>query len=92
MADLPIPKRYEVQPNVEVLRLHCDQQIAEKETRIKRLEADAEEIMRASIARIKADIIMLKREVAKLYEKKEDLERYGKDDVIDLKQLEQKPK
>jgi len=90
MSDLPIPKRYTVEPNVEVRRLWVDQQIAEKETRIKRLEADAEEIMRASIARIKADIIMLKREVAKLYELKDDYQKYNADEVIDLKAIEHK--
>ena len=92
MADLPIPRRYAVEPNVEVRRLWVDQQIAEKETRVKRLEADAEEIMRAQISRIKADIIMLKREVGKLYELKDDLQKFGAEEVIDLKQLEDKTK
>jgi hypothetical protein len=90
MADLPVPKHYEVKPNVEVRKLWVDQQIAEKETRVKRLEADAEEIMRAQIARIKADIIMLKREVANLYSLKDQLEQYNNNDVIDVKQLENK--
>jgi len=90
MADLPIPNRYTVEPNVEVRRLWVDQQIAEKEMRVKRLEADAEEIMRAQISRIKADIIMLKREVAKLYELKDDLQEYGSNEIIDMKQLENK--
>lgn len=90
MADLPVVKHYEVKPNVEVQKLWTEQQIAEKETRIKRLEADAEEIMRAQIARIKADIIMLKREVAALYERKDQLEKYGNNDVIDIKQISSK--
>ena len=92
MADLPVPKSYAVEPNVEVRKLWVDQQIAEKETRVKRLEADAEEIMRAQIARIKADILMLKREVGKLYELKDDLGRFGNEEVIDAKQLEDKRK
>lgn len=90
MADLPVPKHYEVKPNVEVQTLWVEQQIAEKETRIKRLEADAEEIMRAQIARIKADIIMLKREVARLYDLKDQLQNYGKEEVIDIKKIENK--
>ena len=92
MADLPVPKRYDVQPNVEVRKLWVDQQIAEKETRVKRLEADAEEIMRAQISRIKADIIMLKREVGKLYELKDDLSKFGDQEIIDMKQLEDRTK
>lgn len=90
MADLPILKHYTVAPNVEVQRLWVDQQIAEKETRVKRLEADAEEIMRAQISRIKADILMLKRETAKLYELKDDLQRFGSQDIVDIKKLEDK--
>lgn len=90
MADLPVIVNYEVKPNVEVLRLWTDQQIAEKETRIKRLEADMEEILRAHTAKIQANIIMLKREVAALYDKKDRLEAYQKQDVIEVKQIEQK--
>ena len=90
MADIQTNKHYDVKPNVEVRKLWTDQQIAEKEMRIKRLEADAEEIIRGSVARIKADIIMLKREVAGLYNLKDDLEKFRNDEVIDLKQLEDK--
>lgn len=87
MADLPVLKQYDVQPNVEVRKLWVDQQIAEKETRIKRLEADAEEIIRAQVSRIKADIIMLKREIARLYDMKDQLEQFKNEDVIDVKRL-----
>jgi len=90
MADLPVPKNYAVEPNVEVRKLWVDQQIAEKEMRIKRLEADAEEIVRGQVARIKADMLMLKREVGKLYELKDDLGRFGDHEVINAKQLEDK--
>jgi hypothetical protein len=90
MADLPVVKHYSVKPNVEVQILWTDQQIAEKETRVKRLEADAEEIMRAQISRIKADIIMLKREIAALYDRKDKLQTYGNQEVIDLKLIENK--
>ena len=89
MADLRVIKHYDVKPNVEVQRLWTQQQIAEKEARIKRLEADAEEILRGQIARIQADIIMLKRETASLYQRMDELEKFGKDEVIDIKQLEQ---
>ena len=92
MADLSVLKQYNdgVQPNVEVMRLWLDQQIAEKEMRIKRLEADAEEILRAHTARIKADIIMLKREIGRLYDRKDQLEQYGNEEVIDIKRIENK--
>jgi len=92
MADLGMIVTYvdDVKPNVEVLRLWTDQQIAEKEMRVKRLEADMEEILRAHTAKIQAAIIMLKREVAALYGKKDKLEQYNKGDVIEVKMIEQK--
>ena len=90
MADLRVVKHYDVQPNVEVQRLWTQQQIAEKEARIKRLEADAEEILRGQIARIQADIIMLKREAASLYQRMDELEKFGKEEVIDVQMLEHK--
>ena len=97
MADLGVQKNYDVKPNIEVRKLWVDQQIAEKECMVKRLEADAEEIMRGQISRIKADIIMKKREVAKLFELKDDLEKFRNDEVIDIengciKQLTDKTK
>jgi len=90
MADIGVNKHYDVRPSVEVQRLWLDQQIAEKEMRIKRLECDAEEIIRAQISRIKADSLMLKREVARLYDVKEQLDQFGKEDIIDMKQIEAK--
>ena len=84
MADIQTNKNYDVKANVEVRKLWADQQIAEKECMIKRLEADAEEIVRGQISRIKADILMKKREVAKLYELKDDLDKFRNDEVIDI--------
>lgn len=90
MADIGVVTHYEVKPNVDVHKLWCQQQIAEKETRIKRLEADIEEIVRAKTAQIQAQIIMLKRETAALYERKDKLDSFSNSEVIDIKMIEKK--
>jgi len=90
MSDLPVQRYYEIEPNVQVRKLWCEQQIAEKECAIKRLEADAEEIMRGRLKKIQADIIMMKRKVAQLYQDRDKLDGFNNEDVIDIKQLENK--
>jgi len=88
MADLPgYIKHYTVQPNIEIRKLWADQQICEKECRIKRLETDAEELIRGRLKIIQADVLMLKREVAKLYELRDTLDKYNNDQIIDVKQI-----
>ena len=62
----------------------AEQQIAELECRIKRLEADAEEIVRGKLKNIEAEIIMLKRKVALLYQKSDQLDQFGLEDVVDV--------
>jgi len=86
-----------VQPtaNVKVHRLWTEQQIAEVETRIKRLEIDAEEILRGRLKGIEAEILMLKRKAAMLYAKSDNLDKFGVEDIVDVegitvKQLENK--
>ena len=90
MADIAVNTHYEVEPNVEVQRLWLKQQIAEKEIRVKRLECDAEEILRSQIHRIEAQVIMLKREISRLYDLQDKLDQFGKDEVVDIKRIEAK--
>jgi hypothetical protein len=90
MADTPIVRINEVEPNVQVRKLWCEQQIAEKECAVKRLEADAEEILRGRIKKIQADILMTKRKIAELYKQRDSLDGFHNEDVIDVNLLELK--
>ena len=95
MADLGIQGGCNPVANVKVHRLWTEQQIAEVETRIKRLEIDAEEILRGRLKGIEAEILMLKRKAAMLYNKADNLEKFGMEDVVDIdginvKQIENK--
>jgi len=90
MGDLKVVKHFEVQPNVAVQKLWCEQQIAEKEARVKRLEIDAEEIIRGRLKGLQADVLMLKREIAALYDKADRLEQYNAEDVVDIQKITHK--
>ena len=82
MPDLRGPGDVTPEPNVKVQVLWTDQQIAETETKIKHLEADAEGIVRGKLKAIEAEIIMLKRKAMKLYEKRDNLEKFGSEEVV----------
>ena len=90
MGDLKVIKHFEVQPNIAVHKLWCEQQIAEKEARVKRLEVDAEEIIKGRLKGMQADILMLKREIAALYDKADRLEQYNVEDVVDIQKITHK--
>jgi len=67
MADIGVPKeQFLVSPNADVEKLWIKSAIAEKEVRVKRLEADKEEIVKSRVLRIEATILMLKREIVEL--------------------------
>jgi len=84
MADLPVPGSIQAQPNVKVHKLWTEQQIAEIECRIKRLEIDAEELIKGRLKNIEAEIEMLKRKLVLLYQKNDQLEKFGLEEVIDV--------
>jgi len=86
-----------VQPvaNVKVHRLWTEQQIAECEMKIKGLENQAEGIIRGQLKGIEASILMEKRKAVLLYNKLDNLEKFGTEDVVNIegttvKQLENK--
>lgn len=85
MADIGISGGVNPEPNVKVHKLWTEQQIAETEAKIKRLEADAEEIIKGRLKRLEAEVIMLKRKAALLYDKFDNLEKFGNEEVIDVK-------
>lgn len=84
MADLGVSGGINPEPNVKVHKLWTEQQIAETECKIKRLEADAEEIFKGKLKRIEAEIIMLKRKAVMLYNKFDNLEKFGNEEVINV--------
>ena len=86
--DLGIPGGINPAPNVKVHKLWTEQQIAETEMKIKRLECDAEEILRGRLKNIEAEIIMLKRKVAMLYNKYDQLEQFGNEELIEVRGIE----
>ena len=84
MADIGVSGGVNPEPNVKVHKLWTEQQIAETEAKIKRLEADAEEIFKGKLKRIEAEVIMLKRKAGMLYDKLDKLEKFGNEDLIDV--------
>ena len=83
--DTPVPGSIRPEANVRVHKLWTEQQIAETEARIKRLEADAEELVKGRLKTLEAEVIMLKRKAAMLYDKYDKLEAFGNEEVIDVR-------
>ncbi len=86
MSDLPVLRtRNDLTiPTIRVEKLLLQQQIAEKEARVKRLGADAYEILNGRLKGLEADIIMGERDVAKLKEDLDNLEKHGDADVVNV--------
>ena len=67
MSDLQVSKeQFLVTPNADVEKLWLQSAIAEKEVRVKRLEADKEVIIKSQVLKIEATILMVKREIVQL--------------------------
>jgi len=67
MGDLQVSKeQFLVTPNADVEKLWLKSAIAEKEVRVKRLEADKEVIIKSQVLKIEATILMVKREIVQL--------------------------
>jgi len=84
MADLGINGGVTPVANVKVHRLWTEQQIAECEVAIKRLEVNAEEIIKGKLKGIEASILMHKRKAVMLYAKLDNLEKFGTEDVVNI--------
>jgi hypothetical protein len=75
MADVPVPREhFIVSPNADVEKLWLKSAIAEKEARVKRLEADKEEIVKSQVLKLEALMLMLKREIVELNNKLNQME------------------
>ena len=84
MPDINSSGGVKPEPNVKVRKLWTEQQIAETECKIKRLEADAEEIIRGRLKSIEAEVLMLKRKAVMLYETLDNLEKFGSEEVVEI--------
>lgn len=84
MGDLPVPGSITPPPNVKIHKLWCEGQIAELECAIKRLEADAEEIVRAQLKKIEADVEGKKRKIVALRARLDQLETFGLQEVVEV--------
>ena len=84
MADLPIPGSITPKPNVQMHRLWTMQQIAELECKVKHLEANREELVKARLPAIEAEIIGCKRKVAALMQRADQLDTFGLEEIIDV--------
>jgi len=85
MADTGVPSQDLAKPTVQVQRLWFDDQIAEKRYQLSRVKADVERFVQGTIKKMEADVIMLDREIAELMRKKDELEKFGSQEVIELK-------
>ena len=88
MSDYPLAQiKVEIKDTVEERRLEYDEQLAEKEYQLERLESELKRFINGQIKKIERDRIRLRREIAELTRQKEMLDRYGKQDVIDITTL-----
>ena len=69
---------------VEIERLYIEDQIAEKKHRSAVLKADGERIITGQLKKLEADIKVLDREVRVLEARKETLDQFGAQKVIEL--------
>ena len=84
MADLPVPGSLNPDPNAKMHKLWTESQIAELETKNKRLEADAEEIIKSNLKKIEAEIIGNKRKIVALMQRADNIEKFGLDEVVEI--------
>ena len=84
MSDNPIVavrEQFLVTPNADVEKLWLKSAIADKECRLKRLEADKEQIIKSQVLKIEATILMVKREIVTL---SNELTKHEPKDTIDV--------
>ena len=86
MADLPVLRTRNdlTKPTIKVEKLLLEQQIAEKEARVKRLKADAYEILNGRLKGIEVDVIMGERDISKLKQDLDKLEKHGDADIVNV--------
>jgi len=85
MSDYPlVMKSVKMEPTVEEHRLEYDEQLAEKEYQLERLDSELKRFINGQIKKIERDKIRLKREIAELQRQKETLDKFGKQEIIDI--------
>jgi len=73
-----------IKTTVQEHRLEFDEELAEKEYQLTRLEAEYRRFIDGSVKKIERDKIRLKREIAELKRRKESLAHYKEQDIIDI--------
>ena len=76
-----------IEPTVEEHRLTYDEQVAEKEYQLERLESELKRFINGHIKKIEKDKIRLKREIAELIRQRDLLDKFGKQEIIDVKNI-----
>lgn len=90
MGDAQEPVTDLAKPTVEVHKLWVDEQIAEKKYQLARLKADYDKYVQGTMKKMEADRIMLERDIAALIIKKDRLDKFGSQEVIDIKTINAK--
>lgn len=70
MADLPVARRFNVQPPEKVLRLHQEIKIQEAKSRVSRLKQDIEDLQNGRLKELQSELAMWELE---LKERQENL-------------------
>ena len=85
MSDYPLATTdLRINPTVEEHRLEYDEQLAEKEYQLERLDSELKRFINGHIKKIERDKIRLKREIAELIRRKDQLDQFGKQEIIDI--------
>ena len=85
MSDYPlVPMDIKLKDTVEEKRLDYDVDLAEKEYQLERLDSDLKRFINGQIKKIERDRIRLRREIAELVRQKEMLDKFGKQEIIDI--------
>ena len=88
MSDYPLTTvPLKLDSTVEEHRLEYDEQLAEKEYQLERLDSELKRFINGHVKKIERDKIRLKREVAELIRRKEVLDQFGKQEIIDITNL-----
>lgn len=88
MSDTPmVPMSLGIKPTVEETRLELDEQLAEKEYQLERLDSELKRFINGHVKKIERDKIRLKREIAEILRRRDMMDKYGKQDIIDVKTL-----
>jgi hypothetical protein len=89
VSDYPVaPINLKLKTTAKERRLEYEEQLAEKEYQLSRLEAEEKRFIDGHMKKIERDKIRLKREIAELTKQKDDLDALDEQEIIDVTQTE----